>query len=99
MAENTLTRKDIVAAVKESQADLSKTQIESVVTDTLDTLAAALTEGKKINLHGFGSFSTSERAARTGRNPQTGAEVQIAASTAVKFTASQALKNQVNKNA
>jgi DNA-binding protein HU-beta len=45
---------------------------------------------------GFGSFSTSNRAARTGRNPQTGAEVKIAASTAMKFTASSALKQTLN---
>jgi DNA-binding protein HU-beta len=53
-------------------------------------------KGDKVAWPGFGSFSTTKRPARTGRNPQTGAPVKIAASTAMKFTASSTLKSTLN---
>ena len=56
----------------------------------------ALTAGDAVQLISFGSFSTGQRAARTGRNPSTGAEIQIAAARTVKFTAGKAFKNAVN---
>ncbi|MBQ5484698.1 MAG: HU family DNA-binding protein, partial [Lachnospiraceae bacterium] len=59
-------------------------------------VAEELTKGEKIQLVGFGTFEVSERAARTGRNPQTGAEMNIPASKAPKFKAGKALKDAVN---
>jgi DNA-binding protein HU-beta len=56
----------------------------------------ALTDGGAVQLVGFGSFSTGQRAARTGRNPSTGAEIRIAAARTVKFTAGKAFKDAVN---
>ena len=57
----------------------------------------SLVEGKKINMAGFGTFQTRPRAARKGRNPQTGEEIDIAACNAVGFTAAKALKEAVNE--
>jgi DNA-binding protein HU-beta len=68
--------------------------------DTLDalicTITTAVTKGGTVQLIGFGSFFTGARAARVGRNPATGAEIQIAAVKTVKFTAGQAFKDAVN---
>ena len=59
-------------------------------------ITEALVKGDRVPLVGFGTFATSKRAARTGRNPQTGAEVKIPARTAVTFKAGSALKDAVN---
>ncbi|KAA1009752.1 HU family DNA-binding protein [Paraburkholderia panacisoli] len=68
--------------------------------ETLDALigaiTAAVTKGDTVQLIGFGSFSSGARAARVGRNPATGAEIQIAAAKTVKFTAGKAFKDAVN---
>ena len=62
----------------------------------LDIIAEQLTAGDKVSFTGFGSFEVSKRAARTGRNPQTGASIEIAASSVPKFTAGATLRNTVN---
>ena len=67
------------------------------IRDRTNSVANALKKGEKVQLVGFGSFGTVKRAARTGRNPQTGATVQIPASVAPKFKAGKALKDAVNK--
>jgi DNA-binding protein HU-beta len=73
---------------------------KAVTAETLDALIAALTsevtKGGTVQLIGFGSFSTGARAARVGRNPATGAEIQIPAAKTVKFTAGKAFKDAVN---
>ena len=61
-----------------------------------DSVSEALAGGDDVQITGFGGFSVSERAARTGRNPQTGADIQIAASKAPKFKAGKTLKVAVN---
>ena len=63
----------------------------------MDTIAATLAKGGKVALIGFGTFSTSKRAARTGRNPATGAAIKIAATKVAKFSAGAGLKKAVNK--
>lgn len=69
----------------------------AVVVDTIfDTITDALYEGKKVAIIGFGSFEVVERAARIGRNPKDGSEIQIPASKAPKFKAGKALKDAVN---
>ena len=62
----------------------------------IDGVTGALKKGDKVSLVGFGTFDTSKRAARKGRNPQTGAEIQIKASTVAKFKAGKSLKDAVN---
>lgn len=78
------------------KADLSKKDAEAAVRAFTDTVADALKDGDKVQLVGFGTFEVSERAARTGRNPQTGKEMKIPASKAPKFKAGKALKDIVN---
>ena len=62
----------------------------------LEAITDTLTKGEAVQLIGFGSFSTGQRAARTGRNPSTGQAIEIAAATTVKFTAGKAFKDAVN---
>ena len=68
-----------------SAAGISKAAAEKSLTALLESITNALADGDKVTLVGFGTFSTSERAARQGRNPQTGAPIQIAARTVARF--------------
>ncbi len=68
-----------------SAADISKAAAEKSLTGMLEAITDALSGGDKVTLVGFGTFSVSERAARQGRNPQTGAKIQIAARTVARF--------------
>lgn len=77
-------------------ADITKTAAAAALDALLDGITATLQQGGKVTLVGFGSFSVSHRKARTGRNPQTGATIQIGAKNVPKFTAGKALKDSVN---
>lgn len=90
-----MNKTELVAAIAE-KADLSKKDAEAALKAFTDVVADALKKGDKVQLVGFGTFEVSERAARTGRNPQTGAEMTIPASKAPKFKAGKALKDMVN---
>lgn len=79
---------DAVAA----KAGLSKVDAKKALDAVLDSIAEAVKSGDKVALVGFGTFSVSERAARTGRNPQTGATIEIAAKKNVKFKAGAGLE-------
>ena len=74
---------------------MNKTELVAAMAFT-DVVAEELKKGEKIQLVGFGTFEVSERAARTGRNPQTGKEMNIPASKAPKFKAGKALKDMIN---
>ena len=78
-------------------AEVSKKEAEAVITATLDAITAALKEGDKVQLVGFGSFEVKSRAARTGRNPRTKEVVEIPASKVPVFKAGKALKDTVAK--
>ena len=69
-----------------------------VIDSMLATVTNTLISGEDVTIPGFGKFSTVQRAARTGRNPATGAELEIKAATAPKFTAGASLKGAVNAN-
>ena len=90
-----MIKADLVAAMAE-KAGVSKKDAEASLKAFTDVVAEELKKGEKIQLVGFGTFEVSERAARTGRNPQTGAEMTIAASKAPKFKAGKALKDSLN---
>ena len=90
-----MNKADLVAAMAE-KAGVSKKDAEASLKAFTDVVAEELKKGEKIQLVGFGTFKVSERAARTGRNPQTGAEMTIAASKAPKFKAGKALKDSLN---
>ena len=79
-----------------AKAGLTKADAGRAVDAMVATITEALVKGDRVPLVGFGTFATSKRAARTGRNPQTGAEVKIPARTAVTFKAGSALKDAVN---
>ena len=90
-----MNKTELVAAMAE-QAGLSKKDAEAALKAFTETVAEELKKGEKIALVGFGTFEVSERAAREGRNPQTGAPMKIAASKAPKFKAGKALKDAIN---
>ncbi len=90
-----MNKAEFVAAVADN-AGISKKDAEAAVKAFADVVACELKKGGKVTLVGFGTFEVSERAARTGRNPQTGAEMKIAASKAPKFKAGKALKDSLN---
>ena len=92
----TKTKIELVAAMAE-KAGLTKKDAEAALKAFTDVVAEELQKGEKVALVGFGTFEVSERAAREGRNPQTGETIQIAASKAPKFKAGAALKNEINK--
>jgi len=73
----------------------SKSAAEKAINATLKAVTDALKKGDKVTLVGFGTFSVSKRAARTGRNPQTGKEIKIKAKKVPKFTAGKALKDTI----
>ena len=89
------TKGETISAVAES-AGVSKADAERTIAAFFDYVVETTQAGEKVSVPGFGSFSTTERGARTGRNPQTGEPVEIAASTAMKFTASSKLKATLN---
>ena len=93
--EYNMNKTELVAAMAE-KAQLSKKDAEAALKAFTDVVAEELKKGEKIQLVGFGTFEVSERAARTGRNPQTGAEMTIAASKAPRFKAGKALKDSLN---
>jgi DNA-binding protein HU-beta len=91
-----VTKADLVNAIAE-QAGLSKADAEKALKAFTGAVTQALKAGEKVSLVGFGTFSVGQRAARTGKNPQTGAKIKIAAAKSPKFKAGKALKDAVNK--
>ena len=79
------------------ETNLTKKDVESVLNSFVNQVSNALSKKDKVQLVGFGTFETRNRAARTGRNPQTGEELKIAAATVPAFKAGKALKEVVNK--
>ena len=90
-----MNKTELVAAVAE-QADISKKDAEKVLKTFVDVVTEEMKKGEKVQLVGFGTFEVSERAAREGRNPQTGKTMKIEACKAPKFKAGKALKDAVN---
>ena len=90
-----MNKAELVAAIAE-RSELSKKDSEKVLKAFTDVVAEELKKGNKIQLVGFGTFEVASRAAREGRNPQTGATMKIAASVAPKFKAGKALKDAMN---
>ena len=87
-----MNKAELVAKMAE-EAELTKVQAEKALNSFIAITTAALKEGDKIALVGFGTFSAVNRAARTGRNPQTGKNIKIAAKTNGKFTPGKSLKD------
>ena len=90
-----MNKTELVAAVAEKSA-LTKKDAAAAIDAVFASIGDALQAKQKVQLIGFGTFQTSERKARTGKNPQTGAAIKIAASTVPAFKAGKALKEKVN---
>ena len=91
-----MNKSELINAVAVS-AEVSKKEAEAVITAALDAITAALKEGDKVQLVGFGSFEVKKRAARVGRNPKTKETIEIPASVVPVFKAGKALKDAVAK--
>ena len=90
-----MNKTELVAAMAE-QTNLSKKDAEAALKAFIDLVSEELKKGEKVQLVGFGTFEVSERAAREGRNPQTGETMEIKASKTPKFKAGKALKDMMN---
>lgn len=89
-----ITKTDLIERVA-TQHELHKTKATMIVDSILHEVEAGLAAGAEVRLHGFGTFSVTERKAGTGRNPRTGETIQIAAKRGVKFKAASALNTAV----
>ena len=90
-----VNKSELIEAVAGS-ADISKAAAGRAIDAVVESVTSALKKGDQVTLIGFGTFSVKDRAARTGRNPQTGAEIQIAAAKIPSFKAGKGLKDAVN---
>lgn len=95
MSKIPLNKADLIDTIAE-QAEISKIAATKAFNTFLDSITLALRSGKTVSLLGFGTFSVKARAARTGRNPKTGAPIQIDAANVPLFKAGKALKDAVN---
>ena len=91
-----MNKTELVEAIA-SSTELTKTDVDKVVTALVEVVTDALAKGDKVSLKGFGNFEVRTRSERTGRNPRTGETMTIAASKAPALKASSALKKDVNK--
>ena len=90
-----MNKSELIDAIA-SEADISKASAGRALDSVINSITGALSNGDSVSLVGFGTFSVKQRAARTGRNPQTGATIQIKAATVPGFKAGKALKDAVN---
>jgi DNA-binding protein HU-beta len=90
-----MNKQELIDAVAATTGE-TKAATGAAIDAILEVVTKAVTSGDSVQLVGFGSFSTGQRAARVGRNPATGEEIQIAAAKTVKFTAGKAFKDAVN---
>jgi len=91
-----MKKPELAAAIAE-KAGVTKEKAGEIINAITDEITNAMTKNDPVTLIGFGTFSVRERSARTGKNPQTGASIQIAASKSVGFKAGKSLKDSVNK--
>ena len=91
-----MNKAELIDAIA-NETGLSKKDTEATINSFVNVVSSALERKDKVQLIGFGTFETRERAARTGRNPQTNEEIKIPASTTPAFKSGKALKERVNK--
>jgi integration host factor beta subunit len=91
-----MTKADLIEALA-NKLDINRGDAEKAVNIVLDDIVNALHQGERVNISGFGTFSVSTRQARTGRNPKTGASIEIAASRSAKFKPGKQLKDSLNE--
>lgn len=91
-----MNKSELIEAATD-KTDLSKGDLSSALDAIVETITETVARGDKVSVTGFGTFERRERAARTGRNPQTGEEMQIAASKAPAFKAGKSFKDAVDQ--
>ncbi|MBQ4115029.1 HU family DNA-binding protein [bacterium] len=94
--ETIMNREELIAEISKS-AKVTKKEASEVLSATIDAIQSAVKKGDKVTLVGFGTFESRKRAARIGRNPQTGKELKIAAKTVPAFSAGKKFKEAVSK--
>jgi DNA-binding protein HU-beta len=95
--DDSMNKQELIDAVA-SESGTSKSAAEMAINAVLNTISKEVAAGNAVQLVGFGTFGSGERAARTGRNPATGEAIEIAAAKTVKFTAGKAFKDAVNQS-
>jgi DNA-binding protein HU-beta len=92
-----MTKTELIDGLS-SKLPLSKADAEKAINIVLDDIVASLKSGDRVNISGFGTFSVSDRKARTGRNPKTGEAIQISASRSARFKPGKQLKDSLNES-
>jgi integration host factor subunit beta len=92
-----MTKSELILRLAEVNPHLYQRDIERIVSTVFDEISAALARGDRVELRGFGAFSVKERAARIGRNPRTGASVQVAEKHIPFFKSGKQLRDMVNR--
>ena len=92
-----MTRSELVARIAAQNPHLYEHEVESLVEAILDRISEALAEGDRVELRGFGSFDVRQRKARSGRNPKTGAAVDVEARSSVHFKPSKVMNARINR--
>ena len=92
-----MIRSELVARIAEQNPHLHARDVEAVVDTILDRIGQALVDGNRVELRGFGTFEPRRREARSGRNPRTQAEVNVAARTTVQFRPAKAVHDRLNR--
>lgn len=90
-----MTKADLIEGLA-NKLGLNRIDAEKAVNFVLDDIITALKQGERVNISGFGTFSVSDRNARTGRNPKTGETIEISASRSAKFKPGKQLKDSLN---
>ncbi len=90
-----MTKSDLIEAVSDTSRDWTKKNVEAAVNTIFDAMSDALTRGERIEIRGLGTFRVKERNARVGRNPKTGAPVEIPPRRVPHFIAGKRLKDRV----
>lgn len=91
-----MNKSELIETVS-TEADISKAAAERAINSIIETVTKAVTKGDRVTLVGFGTFFSTKRLARLGKNPRTGEKIKIAAATVPKFSAGAAFKASVNK--
>ena len=93
-----MTKSELIAYLAEENPHLFQRDVERIVTTIFDEIASALSRGDRVELRGFGAFSVKQRDARIGRNPRTGAAVNVAAKRVPYFKTGKQLRDKLNDN-
>ncbi len=91
-----MTKSELIQRLAEANPHLYQRDVERIVTTIFEEITTALARGDRVELRGFGAFSVKERAARVGRNPRTGAPVQVAAKYSPYFKTGKQLREKLN---